>query len=119
MKKNAEEKSSWKTFNYQEWKKANDRFDHATYKRQCRQIFRKCKKDSTHIFELKNVEPQPPWRPSAYYDRKRDTIDVHLADEPHYVQWVSPQISVLLSVETNELIGIEINKVRRLRRKAI
>lgn len=103
----------WKTFDYNEWKKEDEKFDHKAYDEE----FKKIQETATELVEFVGMTgklPRPPHRPNAFYNKEGDMIQVCLSDEAGYGKWLCPQITVLLSQETDEIIGIEIQGIKRL-----
>lgn len=104
-----EELKSWKNFDYGQWKKENEAFDHEAFDRALDEAFAKAQK-SGNIEDIPANMPKdrPPWHPNAYYNDAGDILHVTLSDECSYSQWLTPHVSVQLSQETDEIVGVEI-----------
>lgn len=113
--------AAWRSFDYGEWKKLNDKFDHETWNR----LMDKGMDDAA---ELGNSDVDawvkvfadsrkkakeacggsPPIRPNAWYNADGDILEIYLSHEEHYAKWLNHQVSVLLCHKTDEVVGFQI-----------
>ncbi len=107
----------WKTFDYNEWKEEDEKFDHKGYD----EDFKKAQESTTDLMkfiELIRKLPHSPHRPNAFYNKDGDMIEVYLSnDTVSYGKWLCPQITLLLCQETDEIIGVNIYGIKRLLEK--
>jgi len=103
----------WQDFEYAAWKELDSKFDHKTYDEQIKKAIEEA--ETLEVLASTELPKRPPWKPEAHYNEDGDIIAVHLNDEvAFYAKWLTPQISVLLSMETDEIIGVEIWGTKRL-----
>lgn len=102
----------WRDFNYTKWMDENKQFDHATYDAAIESAIKSATDISDLIKHLEEAPPRPPWRPNASIEH--DSIHVYLENVATYAVWLTPQISVLCSMETDEIVGMTISGVTRL-----
>ena len=101
----------WQDFDYEEWKKENEKFDHQEFD----QRLERAKKESTLNGLLKvSSGPSPPFKPNAYYNQDGDQIEAYFSDDASYSRWLAPGIDLLLSQETHEVVGVKIAGVKRM-----
>lgn len=107
---------SWKEFDYAEWKKANEKFDHDSYNIRRNAII--AKNDFTDMVEsllgFMSKNDPPPWKPMIRYCEQGDILQVILSDVNNYYKWLLPGLSLMLCCETNEIVGIQIEGLSKV-----
>ena len=98
----------WQDFNYSEWKDKNDKFDHTEYDQLSEQMWDSVDNIQDIIDMLPDLPKNPPWRPNTFYNAEGDILHVYLSNEESYAKWLNPKVTVLLSRETDEIVGINI-----------
>ena len=106
--------NSWKNFKFNEWEEKDDVFDHKSFERVFNEAVKSCKGKIEKLAKATKNIIQPPWKPNVWYNKEGDQIEVCLSTEDHYAKWITPEIDLLLSHETNEIIGIQINGVKQV-----
>ena len=96
---------NWKDFDYSKWKEEDKKFDHKKRSQQSEEVWNK-KIDLPHKFEELAKLPRPPWKPNAFYNKHGKQIEIYLSDDSYYAKWINPQITLYLSFETNEIVGV-------------
>ena len=101
----------WQDFDYKKWKEDDSKYDH----KQNDNDFNIAWESSTDLeevmkklFELRKGKTDPPSKPNAYYNDGGDILHITLSDDDYYGHWLCPSVTVLLSQETNEVVGVEI-----------
>jgi hypothetical protein len=67
---------------------------------------------------MRDVPPRPPWHPNTHYDEDGDMVEVFLNNESYYAIWLNPQLTVFVSHETDEIVGMSIHGVKRMMQEA-
>ena len=49
-----------------------------------------------------------PFRPVAWYNKDGDIVEAVWKDCSYYAEWLNPQITLLRSSRTKEIVGVEI-----------
>lgn len=104
---------SWKEFDYTQWKKENDDFDHETYNKKMKEAL-SASKTVDDLLKQSWPSERPPFKPLAYYNADGDKIDVLLTDEETFAKWLCPGITVYLSHDTHDIVGVEICGIKKL-----
>jgi hypothetical protein len=84
----------WQEFNYAEWKRQNDAFNHSDFDAAWKKAL-----ESVDILEI---------------SERLKGLEVYFSDTPYYAHWLCPGITLYLSMETNEVIGVEIGGIREM-----
>lgn len=105
----------WKNFKYQKWLEEDKNFDHKEYDDRFRKFVSNVFDHNVEPEEnCKLLEPRPPWKPNVFYNKDGNMIEVSLSTDPYYGVWLTPQVTLLLSSETEEIIGVEICGIKQL-----
>ena len=56
----------------------------------------------------------PPWKPTVFYNKEGDLLEIYLSSVSHYAKWISPGISLLLSQDNNEIVGVQIENLSKV-----
>ncbi len=111
--------AAWRSFNLGEWEKLNDKFDHATWNKILDEGMIAAQDESVGdkwvealCSSRRKAEEvcggSPPFRANAWYNATGDILEVYLSDEMSYAKWLNPQVSVLLSEKTDDVVGFQI-----------
>lgn len=61
---------------------------------------------------IRNLKPSSqPFKPYAYYGEEEDALKVHFSDEQDYAKRLNSRVTVYLSMETDEIVGVQIKNV--------
>ena len=106
---------NWKTFDFNKWSKEDAIFDHDGFEAEVEELMEKAceQKDITILTQVKH--PRPPWIPHVFHNEEGKQTEVYLSDEAYYVKWLTPEITLFLSCDTNEIVGMEIADARSAR----
>ena len=64
---------------------------------------------------IKNVKASSkPFQPYAYYGKEEDALKVYFSDEQDYAKRLNSRVTVYLSLETDEIVGVQIKNVRQV-----
>lgn len=98
---------NWKEFDYSEWKAEDAKYNHEAHNKYIETCMKAgTLKDLLDIFD-KSLD-HPPWKPHVSYNKHGDILDIVLSNEAYCAKQITPQIHVLLSSETEEIVGIQI-----------
>lgn len=109
--------AAWRSFDFREWEKLNDKFDHTTWNKMLDEGMESLEGAGEEWIEAlcssrKKAEEDcggsPPFRASAWYNATGDILEVYLSDEMSYAKWLNPQVTVLLCQKTDEVVGFQI-----------
>lgn len=114
--------ADWRAFNYKEWEKLDKEFDHVSWEK----CFETCTaKDSLDDWlneyekalkaAMKECGGRPPWKPNAFYNEGGDMLEVYFNDEQSYAHWLNPQITLMLSLDTKEIVGVKIYGISKMK----
>lgn len=103
----------WRDFSYEIWKEQNAAFDHQGFDAVVQTIFEKTDSMEGFLEATKDME-RPPWKPNAFYNRDGDQIEIYLSDEDCYAHWLCPGVVVHLSHDTEEVVGVTIEGIKRM-----
>src|SRR3990172_5114838 len=53
--------------------------------------------------ELPKIKPGP-FKPTVFYNREGDLLEVYLSNESHYARWISPQLTALHSQKSYYIV---------------
>lgn len=56
----------------------------------------------------------PPWKPGAWFNDTGDFTQALWDDKPYYAKWINHQITLLISQETEKVIGCQIWGARKM-----
>jgi hypothetical protein len=54
------------------------------------------------------------FKPRAYYDEKADFLVYYHEDVQSYEKWLTPYLSLFLSMEDDRIIGFEVNGLKNI-----
>ncbi len=64
---------------------------------------------------LDNLKPSSqPFEPYAYYGEEEDALKVFFSSEQDYAKRINSRVTVYLSMETDEIVGVQIKNVRQV-----
>lgn len=108
----------WQDFDYTKWKEEDSKYDHAGSRALFKKLWNENKSGFVGIFALfEEIDKQfgrPVFAPSVSYQKEGDLIHIYLSDSAHYAKWLRPGLSVLLDMETNEVVGFTIEGAKRM-----
>lgn len=104
----------WKEFDYHKWKEEDDKFDHAAFDQALENVHDRSDGSLVKFAELVMDLVRPATRPQVWFNKDGDEIEVYLSDEANYGHWLTPQLCLHLSQETNEIVGLTISGVSKL-----
>ncbi len=107
---------NWRDFDYEKWQEENAKFDHAKYDAMCAvadAILAEEEETIAYFPELPKEMERPPWKPEPFYNVDGDGIELYLSDDCSYTKWLCPGVEVKLSIETDEIVGINIWGVKK------
>ena len=107
----------WQDFDYNKWKEEESKYDHAQLNKdweKARATSNELEKFMTKFVEIRKGKQGPPFKPEAHYNKTGDIFEVILSNEQYYAQWLCPSITILLSQETHEVVGVQIWGVKYL-----
>lgn len=102
----------WKNFDYQEWQKEDRAFNHPEFDAAMKKALEAAAGLPDIIKDVGKLT-RPPWKPNAYYNRDGDQLEVWLSDEESYARWICPGVTVYLSMETEEVVGVTVEGIKR------
>ena len=103
---------NWQNFDYGKWQKEDSEYDHAKFDAAFQAA---CEAAETiaDLPELTKDIPRPPWKPEPFYNVAGDGFELYLADDvATHTKWLCPGVEVMLSLETDEVVGINIWDVK-------
>jgi hypothetical protein len=69
---------------------------------------------SSVVEKLRQLPIDPEFRPSAFYNRDGDTLEVYLRREPYVVERISSMISAFVSEsDPNQIVGLAIKNIAK------
>jgi hypothetical protein len=71
------------------------------------------------IDEFLEKNPPLPYRPGTFYNEDMDAIEVHFKNESFFVQPLNEAIELYISHETDEVVGLNVLKIKKLLREKI
>jgi len=102
----------WKEFDYTQWKKENDKFDHKFFNTEIKRVLDEIS-DISELPQKTSHLQKPPFKPYSHYTPEGDKVDVFLTDEETFAKWICPGITVYLSHDTHDVVGIEICGIKK------
>lgn len=107
--------NSWRDFDYGKWKQLDEKYDHVAFNKS----LETCTQGETiedwmnALDEAMEVAMQecggrPPWKPNVFYNSDGDILEIWLSDECSYAKWLTPHVTVMLSSETDEIVGFQV-----------
>ena len=58
---------------------------------------------------LDNIPPREgPYEPGSWYNDTGDILNVMWSDESYYARWLNHRVTLLISQETDKVIGCEV-----------
>lgn len=99
-------------FDYKAWEESDKAFDHEEFDLKLEKAFESGEPELVASAAVSG--PFPPFKPSAHYCPDGDTLEVHLTNEPCYFVWICPDICVIRSQESNQIIGVSIDGLSRI-----
>lgn len=59
-------------------------------------------------------QPREPFKPSWWYNRHGDMIEVYWSDEAYVAKWLNHQVTVLYSAEDpKKIVGVQIEGIKK------
>jgi len=76
--------------------------------------------DDEFVAQLEAIMSNPveEFKPFVYYNKDGDLIEVYWTNDDYYAEWINHNLSIYRHMETNEIIGVEINWIKNLMKKA-
>ena len=63
---------------------------------------------------LDNLPDKKDFKPGSYrYSKEGDFLECFYSDVDYYGEWINPYLVIYLSSETDEIVGININGVKK------
>lgn len=59
------------------------------------------------------IQDGPDWKPGHYFNDAGDFLQVLWDDSPYYAVWINDRVTLLKSIETDEIIGTQAWGVRK------
>jgi len=112
----------WQDFDYEKWQEEDAKFDHKKFDEKWNEVSESSNDLMVVLDKWNEVRKNenlsdPPLKPNAYYNKVGDILEITLSDDDHYAKWLCPSVHVLLSFETNEVVGVQIWGVKNILKK--
>lgn len=69
---------------------------------------------------LQDVPQRPPWKPTVWYNKEGDILEITLVDpektspEGSYSEWLNHAISIERDMETHQMVGVQIWDLKKV-----
>ena len=103
--------NSWKTFDYKKWQELDEQFDHDEFDQKASKFIDAVFKEEHHGIEFPE---RPPWKPTAWYNPHGNMIECYISEAPSRTRWLNPQLEIMLSEDSDEIVGFTIHGITRM-----